>query len=155
MRHRRRRGPRSWVIALSLNLRNQFVFIIIVFLFADKADVVEKVKVEQLGTNYTAGTVQLQWSAPTKSNGMIVTYTVRYQRQDLEHSTGTDLCITQSTFTNKSRDYIIKSLENGNYSFMVMATSFAGPGPWSPPTFTLINVIVKYFLYRFSLINLW
>lgn len=74
---------------------------------------------------------------------MIVTYTVRYQRQDLEHSTGTDLCITQSAFTNQTQEYIIKSLENGNYSFTVMATSFAGPGSWSPPTYALVNVIRK------------
>lgn len=98
------------------------------------------VTIEQLGTNYTAGTVLLRWNVPTQSNGMIVTYTVRYKRMDVENSIGTDLCIVHTPFTNASREYIIKSLDNGNYSFKVMATSFAGAGPWSLPVNTIINV---------------
>lgn len=123
------------------------------FFSSVNADIVSGVTVDHLlGTNYTAGTVQLQWPAPVKSNGMIVTYTVRYQRMDLEHAVPTDLCITQTTFTNKTSEYIIKSLENGNYSFSVMATSFAGPGPLSPPTFALINVIYIFvFFYDFNI----
>lgn len=125
-----------------------FIIIDAFFGFSDSADVVTPVKVEQLGTNYTAGTVMLSWQPPAKSNGMIVTYTVRYKRMDLEHSTGTDLCITQSSFNNKSLDYILKSLENGNYSFSVMATSFAGQGPWSTPTIALIDVSVIAEIYH-------
>lgn len=99
------------------------------------------------GTNYTGGAVKLNWSVPKQANGMIVSYTIRYKRQSVEHSTGTDLCVTHENFLNHSQEHIIQALENGNYSFTVMATSFAGNGPWTPLKFVEVNVRVKQILY--------
>lgn len=76
---------------------------------------------------------------PRKSNGLIVSHTIRYQRVDLEYSKFQDICITQKQYKNLSGSYTLKHLENGNYSFSVMVTSLAGHGKWSKPTHFLID----------------
>lgn len=78
--------------------------------------------------------------APEKPNGIIVSYTIRYQRVDLEHSKGQDICITYRMYQNMSGEYHLRHLENGNYSFIVMATSLAGPGKWSNHAYYFIDV---------------
>lgn len=56
-----------------------------------------------------------------------------------------------------SGSYIIKFLPNGNYSFLVMATSLAGPGAWSSPVFYFIDettITVGFVLGMLALILL-
>lgn len=114
----------------------------------DNADTIPYVTAEKLSSvNHTLGTVRIKWAAPEKPNGLIVSYTIRYQRVDLEHSKGQDICITHRLYQNFSGEYLMKHLENGNYSFIVMATSLAGPGPWTAPAYENIHV--------WRLTNLW
>lgn len=98
-----------------------------------------------LNSNNSLGSVKIGWDVPEKPNGIIVSYTIRYQRVDLEHSKGQDICITYRMFQNMSGEYHLRHLENGNYSFIVMATSLAGPGKWSAPEYFFIDVSVFFF----------
>lgn len=91
--------------------------------------------------------MKISWPVPEKPNGIIVSYTIRYQRVDLEHSKGQDICITHRLYQNLSGEYHLKHLENGNYSFMVMATSLAGPGKWSPTVHYLVDVSFELILF--------
>lgn len=92
--------------------------------------------------NYTVGSVDLVWDPPALVNGIIVSYTIRYQRNDVEHSKGTELCLSHTLLNNYTTDYVLRGLENGNYSFWVMATSLAGPGQWSEPVSLYIDVSI-------------
>lgn len=90
------------------------------------------------------GQAQVTWPEPPKPNGLIVSYTIRYQRVDLEHSKYQDICISQRHYKQYNEQYTMK-LENGNYSFMVMATSLAGPGAFSAPQYISIDVSIRMF----------
>lgn len=116
------------------------------FLFfqIENADVVPYLKVEKLSSaNNTAGSVRARWRAPVQQNGIIVSYTLRYQRVDLEHSKWNDICLTTRMLQNSSAEYKMH-LDNGNYSFAVMATSLAGQGPWTPLEYIFIDVSTNY-----------
>lgn len=95
---------------------------------------------EKLPGNHTYGSVKLKWDSPARPNGLIVSYTIRYQRVNLEHSKGQFVCISHKMFQNLSGEYILKQLENGNYTFAVKAISLAGAGKWSPVAYALIDV---------------
>ena len=85
--------------------------------------------------------VKLKWYPPKQPNGMIVTYTIRTTHLNVENAyRGQDLCVYHTKHQNLSSEYIIKNLENGNYSFEVMATSLAGMGKWSSRVYVLIDV---------------
>lgn len=126
----------------------------------ESADNIPYVKVtKESSANQTMGAARISWPPPPRPNGVIVSYTIRFQRVDLEHSKGQDLCITHRMYKQSGEQYVMKHLENGNYSFMVMATSLAGAGAFSAPQFILIDVSfrmvyvcqdvknVKYFIF--------
>lgn len=91
------------------------------------------------------GQVQIVWPPPPRPNGLIVTYTIRYQRVDLENSKGMDICIPDIQYKEQNEQHVVKYLENGNYSFMVMATSLAGAGSFSEPKYVFIDVSIGLF----------
>lgn len=111
------------------------------FSVTDSADNVPYLNVEKyISSNpNTLGGVKLSWPTPKNPNGIIVSYTIRYQRIDIEHAKYQDICITDNRYRNMSGSHIINNLQNGNYSFLVMATSLAGPGAWSAPVFYYID----------------
>lgn len=94
------------------------------------------------GANYTAGSVQLMWEPPLQVNGMVVSYTIRYRRVDAEIQRGQDLCLSHTLLRNYTGEYTLKGMENGNYSFSVMATSLAGAGVWSDPVYLYVDVSI-------------
>lgn len=75
---------------------------------------------------------------PTNPNGVMLMYTVKFQRVDIEHSKVQEMCITHKTY-RKQGSIDIKGLTNGNYTLQVMATTLAGPGVWSPLTHFILN----------------
>lgn len=95
------------------------------------------------GVNYTADSVQLQWPTPQLVNGMVVSYTIRYQRMNLENSQYTDLCLSHTNVQNNTAQFLLKHLENGNYSFTVMAISLAGASKFSEPVYYYVNVSIR------------
>ena len=106
----------------------------------DNADdiLVFNVFVENL--NQTLGSVRLTWSEPVKPNSLIVTYTIKYQRVDIEHAKFLYICLTQRQFQNLSSSYILSQLDTGNYSVQIMATSLAGDGNYTPPKYFSIDI---------------
>lgn len=106
----------------------------------DGADIIQSLIVEkETANNSTLGAVRLRWSIPTNPNGIILSYTIRYQRVDIEHSKPQDYCITHKYYKGLSNVYSIKHLVNGNYTFAVMATTLAGSGEWSALASIIIN----------------
>lgn len=95
------------------------------------------------GTNYTTGSVQLAWDLPTLVNDMILSYTIRYRRLDAEILRGQDMCLSHTLLKNYTGEYTLKGLENGNYSFAVMAMSLAGNGNWSEPVYLYVDVSIS------------
>lgn len=100
------------------------------------------------------GQARISWPAPARPNGLIVSYTIRYQRVDLEHAKGQDICISQLFYKQNGEQYLMKHLENGNYSFMVMATSLAGPGAFTAPQFIFIDVSFRMVSLSQGVINI-
>lgn len=108
--------------------------------FADNADYIPELVVDKdTPSNGSLGAVRLKWAAPPNPNGIILTYTIRHQRHDVEHSKAQDLCITDKYYRNLTNGYSIQHLVNGNYTFSVMATTLAGPGEWSELKSVVIN----------------
>lgn len=89
--------------------------------------------------NSSLGCVRLYWPIPGNPNGIILSYTLRYQRVDIEHSKPQEICLTHKFYKSLSNGYLIKHLVNGNYTFAVMATTLAGAGKWSPMGSIIVN----------------
>lgn len=106
----------------------------------EKNDNINDVEVERLSpSNSTNGQVRVKWSAPKRPNGRILSYTIRYQRVDVEHSKFQEVCISQMLYIQNGGEHILRQLDNGNYSFTVMAMSLAGAGAWSEAKWIFID----------------
>lgn len=97
-------------------------------------------------SNSSAGSVKLTWKEPERPNGAILSYTIRYKKNDIEHFKYETICITQRTFANQSF-YILDKLPNGNYSIQVAAMSMAGMGNYSTAKPIIINIRETYYLW--------
>lgn len=107
----------------------------------EENDDVKEISVEKLPpSNGTTG-VKLTWKPPENPNGIIVSYVIRYQRVDIEHSRYQDICIPHNLFhVVQGNSHTINDLPNGNYSFTVVANSLAGPNTrWSSPVYYTID----------------
>lgn len=96
----------------------------------------ESILIEEQSNN-TQRQIRVQWKEPSKPNGPIVKFVVKYQRVDLESVSSTDICIRYSSF-NQTRGALLTKLEPGNYSIRVMATTIAGDGAPSAARYVLI-----------------
>lgn len=106
----------------------------------DTADDVTDVFVEKIPTSNHSVGVRLSWKAPDNPNGIIVSYSIRYQRVDIEHIKYLEICIPHNLYRSQSNSHVITDLSNGNYSFIVMANSLAGPNNrWSKPVHFNVN----------------
>lgn len=74
--------------------------------------------------------VRVQWTEPKKPNGPILSYTIEYQRKDVELKAA-QKCISYIEH-NRSGVAFLYGLEPGNYSVRVMVTTIAGNGPYTP-----------------------
>lgn len=97
----------------------------------------ESILVEEQSNN-TQRQIRVQWKEPSKPNGPIVKFVVKYQRVDLESVSSTDICLRYSYF-NLSGGALLTKLEPGNYSIRVMASTIAGDGTPSAPRYVLLK----------------
>lgn len=127
-------------LALGRELVHVNLFFKFLSIFSDGADTILSLTVEkEAANNSSLGGVRLHWSIPSNPNGIILSYTIRYQRVDIEHSKPQENCITHKYYKSLSNGYSIKHLVNGNYTFSVMATTLAGPGEWSALATIIVN----------------
>lgn len=99
----------------------------------ERADNINSITVDKENpANSSLGGVRVHWPIPTDPNAIILSYTLRYQRVDIEHSKPQEICLTHKYYKSLTNGYSIKHLVNGNYTFSVMATTMAGAGEWSP-----------------------
>lgn len=85
------------------------------------------------------GSIKVTWSAPKNPNGLILFYTIRHRRNDIEHTKWEAICITHKTTSANNSFHILESLNNGNYTIQIAATSMAGPGNFTEPKYVLIR----------------
>ncbi|XP_068020903.1 insulin receptor [Melanerpes formicivorus] len=77
-------------------------------------------------------TVHLKWQEPREPNGLIVLYEVNYGR--LGETEEAHLCVSRKHFASE-QGCRLRALPPGNYSVRVRATSLAGNGSWTEPTY--------------------
>ncbi|XP_035790294.1 insulin-like receptor [Anopheles albimanus] len=81
-------------------------------------------------SNSTQRVIGVKWVGPSKPNGVVVSYSIKYQRVDLDSVQAITRCITVHGY-NKTGMFLLTKLEAGNYSVRVMATTTAGNGPYT------------------------
>lgn len=69
---------------------------------------------------------------------MLLSYTIRQKRNDIENTKWEPICVTHNSFLNQSY-YILEHLNNGNYSIQIAAISMAGTGNYTPVKYVVIN----------------
>ncbi|NWU31822.1 INSR protein, partial [Dyaphorophyia castanea] len=77
-------------------------------------------------------TVHLKWQEPKEPNGLIVLYEVNYGR--LGETEEAHFCVSRKHFASES-GCKLRGLQPGNYSVRIRATSLAGNGSWTEPTY--------------------
>ncbi|NXQ82872.1 INSR protein, partial [Nyctibius grandis] len=77
-------------------------------------------------------TVHLKWQEPKEPNGLIVLYEVNYGR--LGETEEAHFCVSRKHFAGE-QGCKLRGLQPGNYSVRIRATSLAGNGSWTEPTY--------------------
>ncbi|XP_053147694.1 insulin receptor [Hemicordylus capensis] len=79
--------------------------------------------------------VHLRWQEPRNPNGLIVLYEVHYGR--LGDAEEQHHCVSRQQFSN-DQGCKLRGLQPGNYSVRIRATSLAGNGSWTEPTYIYV-----------------
>uniref|UniRef100_A0AAY4BH53 Tyrosine-protein kinase receptor n=1 Tax=Denticeps clupeoides TaxID=299321 RepID=A0AAY4BH53_9TELE len=78
----------------------------------------------------------IKWTEPKAPNGMIILYEINYKRlgdtEELQH------CVSRKNYMNEG-GYKLRVVHPGNYSVRIRATSLAGNGSWTEPTFFYVK----------------
>ena len=106
----------------------------------EENDKISTFRAENVVMNQTHG-IKVTWTAPGNPNGLLLTYTIRYKRNDIESAKWDSVCIPHKIVPNETSTmfHLIRQLNNGNYSVQIQATSMAGTGNWSASEIVLIN----------------
>ncbi|KAG7525081.1 insulin receptor-like [Solea senegalensis] len=94
-------------------------------------DIVSPIKYE-----VTENTVHITWQEPLAPNGMIILYEVNYKR--LGDTEEQHYCVSRNMF-KVSRGCKLKVMHPGNYTVRIRATSLAGNGSWTEPTYFYVQ----------------
>uniref|UniRef100_A0A7N8WTW5 Insulin receptor n=1 Tax=Mastacembelus armatus TaxID=205130 RepID=A0A7N8WTW5_9TELE len=120
----------------------------------DKADDI----VGPISYEVTENAVHITWQEPVAPNGMIILYEVNYKRLG---DTELHYCVSRNMY-KVTRGCKLKVMHPGNYTVRIRATSLAGNGSWTEPTYFFVqdrqdsscskrSTIIKYFsLFPFS-----
>uniref|UniRef100_A0A3Q3K1Z3 Tyrosine-protein kinase receptor n=1 Tax=Monopterus albus TaxID=43700 RepID=A0A3Q3K1Z3_MONAL len=85
----------------------------------------------------TENTVHITWQEPKAPNGMIILYEVNYKRLG---DTELHYCVSRYTY-RMARGCKLKVMHPGNYTVRIRATSLAGNGSWTEPTYFYLNPV--------------
>ncbi|KAM6989216.1 insulin receptor-like [Tautogolabrus adspersus] len=81
-------------------------------------------------------TVLITWQEPAAPNGMIILYEVNYKR--LGDSEELHYCVSRNMY-KATRGAKLKVMHPGNYTVRIRATSLAGNGSWTEPTYFYVQ----------------
>uniref|UniRef100_A0A3Q3ER92 Tyrosine-protein kinase receptor n=1 Tax=Labrus bergylta TaxID=56723 RepID=A0A3Q3ER92_9LABR len=81
-------------------------------------------------------TVLISWQEPAAPNGMIILYEVNYKR--LGDSEELHYCVSRNMY-KVTRGAKLKVMHPGNYTVRIRATSLAGNGSWTDPTYFYVQ----------------
>uniref|UniRef100_A0A8B9EEK8 Tyrosine-protein kinase receptor n=1 Tax=Anser cygnoides TaxID=8845 RepID=A0A8B9EEK8_ANSCY len=94
-------------------------------------------------------TVHLKWQEPKEPNGLIVLYEVNYGR--LGETEEAHYCVSRKHFASE-QGCKLRGLQPGNYSVRIRATSLAGNGSWTEPTyFYVADYCDRYLLHTLGI----
>ncbi|TNM98429.1 hypothetical protein fugu_014675 [Takifugu bimaculatus] len=84
----------------------------------------------------TENSVHISWQEPAAPNGMIILYEVNYKR----HGDTEELhyCVSRNMY-KVNRGCKLKVMHPGNYTVRIRATSLAGNGSWTEPTYFYVQ----------------
>uniref|UniRef100_A0A7N6FJJ3 Tyrosine-protein kinase receptor n=1 Tax=Anabas testudineus TaxID=64144 RepID=A0A7N6FJJ3_ANATE len=101
----------------------------------------------------TENTVHITWLEPPAPNGMIILYEVNYKK--LGDTEELHYCVSRNMY-KETRGCKLKVMHPGNYTVRIRATSLAGNGSWTEPTFFYVQdpKEVKQFSHTFFLLNI-
>lgn len=115
-------------------------------------DDIKEFKVEQMA-NGSHANIRVTLKPPEDPNGLLLTFSIRYKRVDIENSGQTVRCYSYNK--SSAQSFVIPNLPPGNYSFDVMATSLAGNGNYTKPQYVLIKENPTYNMWYFVFILLF
>ncbi|KAJ4937084.1 hypothetical protein JOQ06_001668, partial [Pogonophryne albipinna] len=98
----------------------------------DKADNV----LSPINFDVTENAVHITWQEPNSPNGMIILYEVNYKR--LGDTEELHYCVSRSMF-RETHGCRLKVMHPGNYTVRIRATSLAGNGSWTNPTYFYVQ----------------
>uniref|UniRef100_A0A674MK11 Tyrosine-protein kinase receptor n=1 Tax=Takifugu rubripes TaxID=31033 RepID=A0A674MK11_TAKRU len=84
----------------------------------------------------TENSVHISWQEPAAPNGMIILYEVNYKRHG---DTELHYCVSRNMY-KVNRGCKLKVMHPGNYTVRIRATSLAGNGSWTEPTYFYIII---------------
>ncbi|KAK7945211.1 hypothetical protein WMY93_000939 [Mugilogobius chulae] len=91
-------------------------------------DIVEPITCSEVVDN----TVHVYWKEPKAPNGMIILYEVNYKR--LSDSEELNNCVSRNMY-RQNQGAKLRVMHPGNYTVRIRATSLAGNGSWTEPTY--------------------
>lgn len=114
--------------------------VIIKTLESSTADIIHDFEVSVLPSNTSENHVKISWVPPKNPNGKILVYEVKLKQVDVENSKEEIICISIMNRENMCSQ-VIDKIVPGNYSFQIMALTFAGPGNYSHPKYIYIKSV--------------
>uniref|UniRef100_A0A665TGP9 Tyrosine-protein kinase receptor n=1 Tax=Echeneis naucrates TaxID=173247 RepID=A0A665TGP9_ECHNA len=84
----------------------------------------------------TENTVHITWLEPVAPNGMIILYEVNYKR--LGDTEELHYCVSRNMY-KVTHGCKLKVMHPGNYTVRIRATSLAGNGSWTEPTYFYVQ----------------
>uniref|UniRef100_A0A665TR81 Tyrosine-protein kinase receptor n=1 Tax=Echeneis naucrates TaxID=173247 RepID=A0A665TR81_ECHNA len=98
----------------------------------DKADDI----MGPINCEVTENTVHITWLEPVAPNGMIILYEVNYKR--LGDTEELHYCVSRNMY-KVTHGCKLKVMHPGNYTVRIRATSLAGNGSWTEPTYFYVQ----------------
>ncbi|XP_035489022.1 insulin receptor a [Scophthalmus maximus] len=98
----------------------------------DKADDI----VGSISHEVTENSVHITWQEPAAPNGMTILYEVNYKR--LGDTEELHYCVSRNMY-KVTRGCRLKVMHPGNYTVRIRATSLAGNGSWTEPTYFYVQ----------------
>lgn len=81
------------------------------------ADDIPLVTTTTVPSNQSYGIVKVEWKAPEHPNGVLLSYTIKYRKNEIENANWESVCIPHQNYLNQSF-YLLKPLSNGKSSFV-------------------------------------